>query len=247
MDHGLAARHVAARQLERADLDAERALDPHRGPHAVAVGRGAAQVDVHDVARVADVAQDGDAGVEVRVDDVEVPVAAQVAERRAEAHRLLVEAPRRAHVLEPQAAHVAKAEVPLGLRRALVHDAHALRGGLGALHPHDGVGARVPGEAVRHEEVQAAVVVQVLEPHRPRPVRRGHAGEEGSLLDPPGPRVEEESVSVVLGLGARLLLGAAPRVGERVLVPHVRARGHVGDQKVDVPVVLHVARVGPHG
>ena len=72
-----------------------------------------AQVDVDAVARVAVVAQERDAALVVGVDDVEVAVAAQVAEGRAEAHALLVEAPGRAHVLELQVAQVAEGEVRL--------------------------------------------------------------------------------------------------------------------------------------
>src|SRR5208283_1356111 len=125
MEHGLAARHVPAREHELAHLDAERALDPHGRSDPVAVGDRPSQVDVDDVARVAVVAHQRHACVVVGVDDVEVAVPGEVAERGAEADALLAEAPLRAHVLEAQVAHVAQRKVLLRLGGALVHDPDA--------------------------------------------------------------------------------------------------------------------------
>ena len=58
----------------------------------------------------------------------------------------------------------------------------------------------------------------------------------------------EKRVAVVLGRPVDVghLLGAGPGVGHRVLVLLVGRRLHVGDEKVDQPVVVHVAEVGPH-
>ena len=79
------------------------------------------------VGRVVVIAQDRDASLVVGVDDVEVAVAAQVAEGGAEADALLVEAPCGADVLELEVAQVAEGEVGLGEDRAVVHDPDPLR------------------------------------------------------------------------------------------------------------------------
>src|ERR1035438_2722098 len=104
MHHGLAARHVATTQDERTGLHSERALHPHGRAYPAPVRDRPAQVDVHAVPAVVVVSQDGDAALVVDVDDIEVAVAAEVAERRPEGHALLVEAPGRANVLESEVA-----------------------------------------------------------------------------------------------------------------------------------------------
>ncbi len=151
MQHGLAGREVPARQDELLSQHALRGLDPDDGAHSVAVGHGAAQVDVHLVARVAAVAQQGDPAVVVRVDDVQVAVPAQVPEGGAEAHPSLVQAPGRAGVLELQVAQVSQREMLLYARGARIHDPDPVGRTLGAHHPGLGVDAGIPREPVRHE------------------------------------------------------------------------------------------------
>ena len=140
-----------------------------------------------------------DAALVVGVDEIEIAVAAQVAEGRAETDALLVEAPGRADVLELQVAQVAKGQMGLGQHGAVVHDPDPLGRGFGRHHAR-AISRRcgLPVHAVGHEEIEAAVVVQVFEARRPRPVRGGDAGQESRLEAAARAGVQEERAAVVL-------------------------------------------------
>jgi hypothetical protein len=83
---------------------------------------------------------------------------------------------------ELQVAQVPEGEVGLDQHGAVEKDPDALRGGLGPRIARALTSSfSDPVEAVGHEEVQAPVVVQVLEAHGPGPVRGGDPREEGAL------------------------------------------------------------------
>jgi hypothetical protein len=90
MQHRLAGRKDSACQNELANLDAEGAFNPNDGAHAKSVGSGPAEVDDYPVAGVTVIAEHCDALSEVRVDQIEIAVAAQIADRGSKANPLLV-------------------------------------------------------------------------------------------------------------------------------------------------------------
>jgi hypothetical protein len=94
---------------------------------------------------------------------------------------LLVEAPGRADVLEPQVAQVAEGQVLLGQDRARLLDEDRSAGVSASLAGLEVGVVQLAVHPVRHEEVEAAVVVEVLEAHRPGPVGRGEAREARGL------------------------------------------------------------------
>src|SRR5271157_4257743 len=109
----LGAGQDAAGEHERPDLDAGIRLDAHGRADAVLVRTRSAKRYDDAVPRVRVVSKERHAPLEVRVDNVEVAVAVQVAERGAKADALLVEPPGGAYVLEAQVAHVAERQVLL--------------------------------------------------------------------------------------------------------------------------------------
>jgi len=185
------------------------------------------------------------------VGDVEVAVAIEVAERGAEAHALQVQSPRRADGLEAQVAEVAEGEVGLGEHWALAHDAHAVgevdRGEDALAHVRVLV---LTVHAVGDVEVEAAVVVEVLEAHGPGPVGGVEAGEVGGLEHGASAGVHVEHVAQILGRDPGLVVvqphGIAGR-GHAALVGDVGSCRHVGDEEVDAPVVVDVAEIRAHG
>ena len=248
MDHRLAARHVPARQDELADLHAEAAFDPHGRRRRRSGWRRCRAGRRYDVPRVAVVAQEGDAAVVVRVDDVQVAVPAQVPEGRPEAHALFVEAPGRADVFELQVAQVAEGEVRLG-RGGLAYMIRILSvGRLGAHQRACDVGVRVPREC--HSSRRGRGGRRCPGP-RGAPTRSSRSprlprGRRASRKRPV-PVFRERVPRGTCGAAAESGLSsvAAARVGDRVLVPLVGGRGHVGDEEIDEAVVVHVARSAP--
>ena len=105
-----------------------------------------------------------------------------VAERGAEAHPLLVEAPFGADVLEFQFAQIAEGEVGFDPHRAVVQDPDPLGLGSGKARAPDHVQFHFKVESVGDEEVEPAVIVEVLKAGRPGPVGGRNAREVGRLL-----------------------------------------------------------------
>ena len=247
---GLRAGKDSARQHERAHLDARVGLDPHRGPDAKAIRAGAAERHRYPVSRVRVVAKHRDTLAVVGIDDVQVAIAAQVAEGGAKADAPLVEAPFGADVLEAQLPPISVGQVLLGQHRRSPLDPHLVIGRLSHRDAHDQVDVRdFPVHAVCHEQVQPSVVVEILKAHRPCPVGRGQPGQERTLEAAPDARVDVKRIPRDL----RRRAGALRRVhvqaaghGHGPLVLLVRGRRHVGHKKVHQAIVVHVAQVRPH-
>ena len=251
MQDWLAAGLVAPRKHQLAHLRAGRAFQPHGGAHAKPVGDGAAQGDDHPVARVTVVTQQRGASLIVAVDDIKIAIAAQIAEGRAKTNAPFVQAPGLADVLELQVAQIAKGQVSLDQHGAVAHDAHPFQGGLGGHLPCEDVGiVGLPVHTVGDEKVEAAVVVQVFETRRPRPVRRSDAGQKTRFEAAAGASIDEKAaVKNLRRLGGliRGVAGQAARIDHLALVLFVRGRGHVGDEQVNEAVIIHIAQVGSHG
>ena len=195
---------------------------------------------------IAVVAQHRGPALIIGVDHVKVPVAIQVPEGRAKADPPLVQAPGRPGFLKVQVAQVAVGQVDLGQRQARFHLAHPLRGALGQNDAVPQVRVLIfTVHAVGHEEVEPPVVVEVLEPHRPGPVRRRQPREVGRLQAAPGTRVQEEGV---VGILRHALLDGIerPRIGHAAMVLLMRARGHVRDEQVQPAVVVDVTEIRAH-
>ena len=246
----LAGGEVTPREGERAHLAAPVGFDPHHGTDPETVGRGAAQLENDRMAAGPIVAAHGDRCVHAGVDQVEVPVAVEVGEGRPEPHAHLVESPRVADVLEVQVAQVPEGQMPFGQHRRGFGDADALGEALASEHALGDVEVvELAHHAVGEKDVEPAVVVEVLQAHGPGPVGGGQPGELGGLKHPAGPGAEEEGVAHVLGRRARVLLvlpEAGPELGHAPVVLFAGGRRHVGDQQVQVPVIVQVAEVGAH-
>ena len=156
----LAARENSARQDELAHLDAQGTFDPDGGADPETVGDGPAQVDGHAVARVAVIAEKGDAFLVIRVNQIEIAIAVQIAERRAKADALLVETPVGAHIFECQIAQIAIGEMGLDHHGTVPHDAPSRGRRLGAHLSGEQVDiGGLPVHAVGHKEVETAIIV----------------------------------------------------------------------------------------
>ena len=107
----------------------------------------------------------------------------------------------------------------------------------------------LPHLAVGHKEVEAPVVVEVFKARRPGPVGGGETGKERGLLANAGTGVQEKRAAHVLRRH-RGVLRRVPEAGTRVshaaLILLVCGRRHVGHEKIDESVVVHVAEVRPH-
>ena len=250
MQDRFAAGKNAARQDQLAHLHARGALDPDGGADAKMVGDGPAKFNDHPVAGVAVIAENRDSLLKVGIHQIEVAVTIQVAKRRPEAHAPLVEPPSGADVFKLQVAQIAKGQLGLGQDRAVAHDPQPFRRGLRTHLPREEVDVgRLPVHAVGHEKVEPAVIVQVFKARPPRPVGGGEAGEIHGFEAATGSGVEEERTVLVLRrhLGIPVVLpGAAARIGHAALVLFMRGRGHVGDQEIDEPVIVHIAQIRAH-
>ena len=265
MQHRLARRKIAARQRQLPHLLArfrEHAHDrtdaefvrgrAQRRARGLERSRKAAQRDHHAVAGVAVVAQHRRARLVIGVHEVEVAIPVEVAEGRAETHARLVEAPRRTDSLEAQVAEVAVGKMPLGEDRARFHQPHALRRRLRLHHGLQQVQVVLLAvHAIGHVHIEPAVVVEILEAHRPGPVGGREAGKRRGLEEVAGAGIKIERVARHLrcgrGVGARGIPGLGARVRHAALVLLRRGRRHVRHEQVDPPVVVHVAEVGAHG
>src|ERR1700679_2293167 len=99
--------------------------------------------------RLAVIPQDGDAAVVVAIDDIEVPIAVQVAVGGAKTHGPLIEAPVGADVLELEAPEIAHGNVPFRPDRTLRHDPDGFGHAFGALLALHDVDVGIVRESIR--------------------------------------------------------------------------------------------------
>ena len=248
-ERGLAG-HDAALGVELPHLHAGGGLDPELGTDAVKVGRTAGEFDDGAVTRDRVVADDGRRLVVVGKNNVEVAVAIEVGQGAAKADAQVVEAPFLRDIGKFQVAEIVIGQCALAPRLGVFPDigAGGERGGDVLLVHEVGVD-EVADHAGGHEDVEAAVVVEIAEAGGPGPAGGVHAGEVGGLGEAVGAGVEVDGVPHVLGheLGDAFHLPEA--AADLLHARHelrVVAVAHVGDEKIDEAVVVEVTGVGAH-
>src|ERR1051326_5817818 len=110
MQRRFTAREITARQRQLAHLHSGITFESHHRADSEVIRVRATQRDRHAMAAVAVVAQQRHSGLIVREDEIEITVAIEISERRAEAHAFLIESPGRADVFETKIAEIAKRE-----------------------------------------------------------------------------------------------------------------------------------------
>ncbi len=243
--------HVAARQDQQARLHLAAGRDADRRAQTIAVGTVAAQPHQGTARAGGTVLEQARRLVLVVDDDVEIAVAVEVDDHRTLPDALLVEAPFGADVGEAQLAEVAARDVLLGQALEMAIELEGLLplpgppqlveapAGVGVVGEH--------GDAVGHERIQSAVLVEVAQQQAPRPIGAGEVGEIGLFAEPSGAGVDVQRIAHVL---LRVGVLQEPPMGVHVAhqqLAHVVGRArHVRDGEVEPAVAVDVAEVGPH-
>ncbi len=135
----------------------------------------------------------------VRIDQVEVAITVQIAKRRPKTHSALVQTPGGTDVFKFQVTPIAEGEVGFGQKGAVAHDTQSFRDGLGAhLSRHEVDIGRFPVHTVGDKEIEAAIVVQILETRGPGPIGGSKAGEKSGLQATARAGVEIQRVAFIL-------------------------------------------------
>ena len=224
-----------------------RRLHGDDAPDPVAIGGVARQPDSEPVS-IGVVPIDRHRLIEIRGDQIEIPVEIEVAVCGAVGHAELAEPPRLAAVVEDESTTIPVGHVVLA-QRLLVPIVIPL----GAPEPLDSrernvrIGV-VPTHAVREVHVRPAVLIEVRDLHRPGPVGAVQAGQKPRLPIGTETSVEVEHVPHRLSWPAVLEnpTTAPTHLTHVQLGLEVGRGGHVRDHEVEHPIAIEIADVGSH-
>ena len=190
------------------------------------------EANLHEVSGRGFVAVDAYRILEGCEGEVEITVPVEISECGPVADAVEVKAPVRGDRLKTKVSQVAKGEIGIPFGRCFSPESNLLLVRLQGIGPSHQIRIDlVMGHAVRSEEIDEAVVVEVGELERPSPIRAGQSSKEGSLQETTSASVDVKGVAHVLG-GARG--GEEPAV--LFHVPHA----HLG------LVVIGASHVGAH-
>ena len=248
MDQRLVARKVARLRLELARLRAGCAPQRHRRAECRLVRGVADELDEHALAVLRIVPINHVRLLEIHDHEIEVAIAIEIRVSRAVADTHMIQPPRLAHILEVRSVRVAKRAMPFAAHLALLEKVEHVPPAQ-HVHRHELVRVvHVPRDAVRAIHVQPAVVVEIGELHRPRPVRARKPVEPRALAEMALARVQQQHVLHVLRRLPRdrpFQINATHHAHRRRRL-EMRRHRHVAHQEIREPIVVDVSKIRAH-
>ena len=249
MNERLVAREVAGLRFELPRLRAGGRADRDRRAERKLVRANPDEFEEHPLAALRIVAADEIRLLQIHRHEIEVPIAIQIRIRRAVGDAHMIQPPRRAHILEIRLMRIAEGAIHFRPHRPLLEKLEHV---FPVQHLERHVLVRivhVPRDAVRAVHIQPAVVVEIRELHRPRPVRARQAEKSRAFPEMPLAGIQQQDVLHVL----RRLPVHRPFQVDPAQHTHrrrgleVRRHRHVADHQIRQQIIVDVAEIRAHG
>ena len=161
----------------------------------------------------------------------------------------MIEAPVRADIFKLEIPEITHGNVFFRPDRTPRHDSNGLGHAFGAHLTFHDVDVRIVRKSICDVQVEATIIVQIHQTDRPSPIGGGDSRQERRFLKITCSRIDQQGISRNLRhcCGAiRPFVEARSGIGHHTLVLLMGGGGHVGDDEIDQPVVVHVTVIRAH-